>query len=128
MDFEDLHVSELELTRRPARPRTRSFAAGNLPATQPVFERYAKWVEEFLAAKGQPEKSRAASMPARPAITPSSSGRTGHLPVVALVTFRGNHVVPQNVLHEAIAGAAIGTPYTEDRFRDILNSVHPPDL
>jgi len=44
-----------------------------------------------------------------------------NLPAVAQVTFQGNHVIPQNVLREAIAGVAVGSPYTEDRFREVLN-------
>jgi outer membrane protein insertion porin family len=45
---------------------------------------------------------------------------------VAQVTFQGNHVIPQNVLREAIAGVAIGSPYTEDRFREVLNNAIRP--
>jgi len=27
-----------------------------MPATQPVLERYVKWIQEFLASKGVPEE------------------------------------------------------------------------
>ncbi len=83
-------------------------------------------MQEFLAAKGQPEKIAVG-------VAPISTGefavvfRPAHsLPAVALVTFRGNHVVPSNVLHDAISGAGIGAEYTEDRFREILNSAIRP--
>ena len=46
------------------------------------------------------------------------------LPTVAQVTFEGNQVIPQDKLREAIAGA-VGASYTEDSFRQILNSVDP---
>jgi len=124
-EFENLHVSEVEL-RAALREKDPLFASGKLPATQPAFERYKHWVEEFIAAKGQPEKIAVG-------VAPISTGefavvfRPAHsLPAVALVTFRGNHVVPSNVLHEAIAGAGIGAEYTEDRFREILNSAIRP--
>jgi outer membrane protein assembly factor BamA len=119
-EFEDLHVSEKEL-RAALREKDPLFGSGKLPATQPAFERYQKWVQEFVAAKGQPEKISVG-------VSPTAAGEFAvvfrparSLPVVALVTFRGNHVVPSNVLHDAIA-AGIGAEYTEDRFREILNS------
>ena len=124
-EFEDLHVSDREL-RAALREKDPLFASGKLPATQPAFERYKNWVQEFLAAKGQPEKIAVG-------VAPISTGEFAvvfrparNLPVVALVTFRGNHVVPSNVLHDAIAGAGIGAEYTEDRFREILNSAIRP--
>jgi len=119
-EFEDLHVSEKDL-RAALLEKDPLFGSGKLPATQPAFDRYQKWVQEFLAAKGHPEKIAVG-------ISPSGTGEFAvvfrparSLPVVALVTFRGNHVVPSNVLHDAII-AGIGAEYTEDRFREILNS------
>jgi outer membrane protein assembly factor BamA len=124
-EFENLHVSEQEL-RAALREKDPLFASGKVPATQPAFERYKNWVEEFVAAKGQPGKIAVG-------VAPISTGefavvfRPAHsLPAVALVTFRGNHVVPSNVLHDAISGAGIGAEYTEDRFREILNSAIRP--
>jgi outer membrane protein assembly factor BamA len=123
--FEGLHVSELELTAA-LKARDPLFSIEHMAATQPVLERYSKWIGEFMASKGQPEKIAGS-------VTPSSPGDYAivfhpdrPLPVVALVSFRGNQVIPENVLHEAVSGAAIGTPYTEDRFREILNaSIRP---
>ncbi|HUI43567.1 MAG TPA: POTRA domain-containing protein [Terriglobia bacterium] len=120
-EFEELHVSEQEL-RAGLRARDPLFASGKIPATQPAFARYQKWVQELVAAKGVTDKIVVG-------VAPSATGefavvfRPAHsLPAVALVTFRGNHVVPSNLLHDAIAGAGIGSEYTEDRFREILNS------
>ena len=124
-EFENLHVSEVEL-RAALREKDPLFSSGKLPATQPAFERYKSWVEEFITAKGQPEKIAVG-------VAPTSTGefavifRPAHsLPVVALVTFRGNHAIPYNVLHDAISGAGIGAEYTEDRFREILNTAIRP--
>ena len=119
-EFDNLHVSEKDL-RAMLSEKDPLFRSGKVAATQPAFERYTKWVEEFVAAKGQPEKIAAG-------VSPTAKGEFAvvfrsarSLPAVALVEYRGNHVVPSNLLHEAMT-AAIGTEYTEDRFREILNS------
>ena len=123
--FEGLHVSELDLTAA-LRARDPLFSLDRMAATQPVLERYSRWIEGFLAAKGQPEKIAGSVTPASPGDYAIVFHPDRPLPVVALVNFRGNHVIPDNVLHEAVSGAAIGTPYTEDRFREILNaSIRP---
>ena len=125
VEFEDLHVSELEL-RGVLEAKDPLFKAGKLPATQPVLERYVKWVQEFMASKGHPEKIVGAVTPLSPNEFAIVFRPNRPLPAVALVTFRGNSVIPQNVLHDAVSGAAIGMPYTEDRFREVLyNSVRP---
>jgi outer membrane protein assembly factor BamA len=41
---------------------------------------------------------------------------------VAQVTFDGNKTVPQNALRDAISGVAVGVPYTEEHFRELLNT------
>jgi len=123
--FEELHVSEKDLLAN-LRSRDPLFLSEKLAATQPVLERYAKWIQEFVASKGEPdEKIQGMLMPDGPEwvilFRPARD-----LPAVAQVTFEGNLIVPQNVLREAVAGAAIGAPYTEDSFRAILNaSVRP---
>jgi len=123
--FEGLHVSELELTAT-LKARDPLFSLDHLAATQPVLERYSKWISEFMASKGQPEKIAGSVTPASPGDYVIVFHPDRPLPVVALVNFRGNHVIPENVLHEAVSGAAVGTPYTEDRFREILNaSIRP---
>lgn len=123
--FEELHVSEKDLVAH-LRAKDPLFQSDKLAATQPVLERYARWVQEFVASKGEPdEKMQGMLMPDGPEwvilIRPARD-----LPAVAQVTFEGNQVVTQNVLREAVAGAAIGAPYTEDSFRAILNaSIRP---
>jgi outer membrane protein assembly factor BamA len=119
--FEGLHVSELELTAF-LKAQDPLFSLEKMAATHPVLERYAKWIQEFMAAKGQPEKIVGSVTPATPGDYAIVFQPDRPLPVVAMVTFRGNHVIPESALHEAINYAAVGTPYTEDRFRDILNA------
>jgi outer membrane protein assembly factor BamA len=123
--FEDLHVSERDLTAT-LKAKDPLFAQGRLPASQPVFQRYVKWVEEYLAAKGITEKIVGAVVPDRPGEFIISFHPDRPLPVVALIHFQGNLVVSQAILQDAIQGVAVGMPYTEDRFRDALNaSVRP---
>jgi outer membrane protein insertion porin family len=125
VDFEDLHVSsrDLEAALKAKEPL---YAAGRLPATQPVLERYAKFVQDYLAAKGIEEKIAAAVAPGEPGDYAIVFRPARVLPAVAQVTFEGNQVVPQNVLREAVAGVAIGAPYTEDTFRQLLSaSIRP---
>ena len=122
--FDDLHVSERDLMIA-LKAKDPLFAQGKLPATQPVFQRYAKWVEEYLAAKGIHEKIVGSVVPDRGDYL-ISFHTDRPLPAVALVFFKGNVLVTQAVLQDAVMGVALGLPYTEDRFREVLNnSVRP---
>ena len=102
------------------------YSRSKLPATRPVIDRYTAWIQEFLASKGLTEKIAGK-------VTPVTSDQFAivfrparNLPAVAQVTFQGNQVVAQGVLREAVHGTAIGMPYTESGFREMLNnSVRP---
>jgi outer membrane protein assembly factor BamA len=123
--FEELHVSERDLVAA-LKTKDPLFAKGILPATQPVFQRYQKWVEEYLAAMGIHEKIAGTVMPDRPGEFAIVFYPARALPAVAMVTFEGNRVVPQEVLKDAIMSVAVGAPYTEDRFRELLNNAVRP--
>ena len=125
VQFEDLHVSakDLEAAFRGKEPL---FSAGKLPATQPVLDRYSRWLEQYLSKLGVQEKIAATVAPSTPGDYTIVFSPARNLPAVAQVTFEGNHVVPQNVLRDAVSGVAIGFPYTEDTFRQVLRaSVRP---
>src|SRR5262249_51578061 len=122
--FEDLHVSTLDL-QAALSEKDPLFSPDKLAATQPVLERYKKWIEEFLAAKGGPEKVTASVSPALPGDYQIVFRPSRPLPAVSQVTFEGNKVVPQNVLRES-SSLAIGTPFTEDSFRQVLNAAVRP--
>jgi len=124
VDFQDLHVSSLDLDAT-LRAKDPIYSREKLPATQPVLERYKKWIEEYLKSKGIEEKIAGS-------VQPSFDGGYNivfrpdrPLPAVAQVTFEGNQVIPQDKLRESIAGA-VGAPYTEDVFRQILASAIRP--
>lgn len=102
------------------------FSGANTPATKAVLDRYTAWIQEYLASKGVTEKIAAK-------VTPLGGGQFAilfrpakNLPAVAAVEFEGNQVVPLQVLREAVHGVAIGAPYTEAGFREILNNAVRP--
>jgi outer membrane protein insertion porin family len=123
VDFQDLHVSSLELDSV-LRTKDPLYSREKLPATRPVLDRYTKWIQDFMATKGNREKILGevaqnggdfmiVFRPAKP------------LPTIAQVTFEGNQAIPQDKLREAIVGA-VGANYTEDSFRQTLSSAIRP--
>jgi len=123
--FDDLHVSERDLTAT-LKAKDPLFAQGKLPASQPVFQRYVKWVEEYLAAKGIQEKVAGSVEPDRPGEFIITFHPDRPLPAVALIFFKGNQVVSQVILQDALQALAVGMPFTDIRFRDALTaSVRP---
>jgi outer membrane protein insertion porin family len=106
--FEDLNIPEAKL---------HALFAPKIPPTSAVLDRYTKTLEELvnekvaakLTAVG-PDQFVIVFRPARP------------IPAVAQVTYEGNQAIPSQVLQDAIAGVAIGVPYSEERFRQLLDS------
>jgi outer membrane protein insertion porin family len=92
-----------------------------MPASKVVVDRYVGWIQEFLASKGVEEKIAGVVTPSAPEQFTIVFRPARNLPAVAQVTFEGNQVVPQSVLREAIALVAVGSPYTEAGFREVLN-------
>jgi outer membrane protein insertion porin family len=124
VDFQDLHVSSLDLDAA-LRAKDPIYSREGLPATQPVLERYKRWIEEYLKAKGIEEKIAGSVQPAFDGGYNVVFRPDRPLPAVAQVTFEGNQVIPEDKLREAIAGA-VGAPYTEDVFRQILTAAIRP--
>ncbi len=122
--FERLGVSEQELKDVLA-GKDPLFLGNELAANKPVVERYRDWIGAYLKSKGLDDKIAGA-------VGGSSDGPaiifqpTKPLPAVAQVTFEGNSAISLESLRAAVAGAAVGSPYTEQRFREILDaSVRP---
>ncbi len=87
------------------------------PGTEPVLKRYAA---ALGAAAGKPvvgkvitDDSGALVVLFRPAEAP---------PAISRVTFTNNQVVPLSALENAINPVAIGRPYREARFRELLDA------
>jgi outer membrane protein assembly factor BamA len=102
------------------------FSMTKLAATQPVLERHTRWIQEFLASKGIKEKITASVEPALPGDYNIVFQPSRPLPAVAAVTFEHNQLLTQEQLREAIAPTGVGAPYTEDRFRQVLNAAIRP--
>ena len=93
-----------------------------IPPSLPILDRYAKSIEAFLATRGHKvaivgklsaDKSNQFAVVFSPAAPP---------PSIAEVRFTGNSVLPATALQQALAGVAIGVPYTESGFRELLDS------
>ncbi len=124
VDFQDLHVSSLDLDEY-LRTKDPIYSREKLPATRPVLDRYTKWIQDYLETKGNKEKIAGTVMPAEAGGYNVVFRPAKPLPTVAQVTFEHNEVIPQDKLREAIAGA-VGASFTEDSFRQTLNSVVRP--
>ncbi len=118
--FEDLPLAEQEL--RETLRRSDPLFGARIPATQAVIERYARAIEARLAQAGRKEAVAGAvaadpeqelAVLFRPAAPP---------PRVAEVRFRGNSVIPSPVLQNRIASVAVGTAFSERRFRQLLDA------
>ena len=118
--FEGLGVPDLEIEAM-LRAKDSLYLPANLPATKPVMDRYTAWIQEFLASKGLTEKiaGKVTQLAGEQFAIVFRPAR--NLPAVAQVTFQGNQVLPQGVLREAIHYPAVGTPYTEKGFRELLD-------
>ena len=123
--FEELGVSDADVQAL-LLGKDPLFATGKIPATKPLLERYTAWIQEYLATKGitepiagkvTPEKGEEFAIVFRP---------SRNLPAVAQVTFSGNKVMPQGALREAVHLSAVGSPYTEAGFRELLNQALRP--
>ena len=121
MRFEELGVPEKEIESL-LHAKDPLYVSAKLPATKPLIDRYTNWIQEFLASKGLTEKiaGKVTQLTADQFAIVFRPAR--NLPAVAQVTFQGNQVMPQGVLREAVHGTAIGSPYTESGFRELLNS------
>ena len=123
--FENLGAPDAELLRVLGE-RDPLFSAAKTPAAKPVMERYAGWLQEFLAARagadGKALKVAGEVAQLAPGELAVVFRPAGPRPVVARVAFEGNQVVTERLLQEAIWPVAIGTAWTEANFRVLLDS------
>ncbi len=117
--FEDLSVPPEEL--RAALARSDPFFGLRIPATEPLLARYSKIVQEVLTSKGS-------TVTVAGRLIPGDSGvlevvfEPASRPRVARVRFSGNSVVPSTALENAMNSVAVGMPYREARFRQVLDT------
>ena len=122
--FEDLPTSDADL-RAWLKQKDPLFGA-KIPATQPVVDRYVGWISEFLAAHNNHD-----------AVTGKLSSDAGEeltllfrparpRAAIAHVQFSNTGDLPSGMLQTAMYGVAIGVPYSEPRFRLLLdNQIRP---
>jgi outer membrane protein assembly factor BamA len=122
--FENL--GEAADLQRVLRDRDPLFSPAKTPATKPLLERYAAWLQEYLAGRAAPGAMAPKVTGEVAQIAPGELAvvfrPAGPRPVVARVAFEGNHVVLERLLQEAIMPVAIGTPWVEGNFRQLLDS------
>lgn len=98
-----------------------------IPATKPKIELYQKIVQDYLTAKkgftGTVAGKVEADAPEKLAIVFRPAGS---LPAISDVSFTGNSTIPSTMLKPAINGVAIGIPFNESRFRQLLDSSIKP--
>jgi outer membrane protein assembly factor BamA len=123
--FEELGVPDADVDAV-LRARDPLYSRAHTPAAKVVMDRYTEWIQEYLATKGIGEKIVGK-------VTPVTAGEFAivfrparNLPAVAQVAFQGNHVISQTLLREAVHGTAIGMPYSETGFREMLNNAVRP--
>jgi outer membrane protein assembly factor BamA len=122
--FERLGVPDAELQTL-LRSRDPLFGNGKLPASKAVIDRQTQWISEYLAAKNLDARITGSISPFPEALEVVFRP-TRLLPAVAEVAFEGNQAIDEKKLREAISGAAVGLPYTERGFREVLDhSVRP---
>ena len=119
--FEMLGVPPADLAAA-LRAKDPLFSLTQLPATQGILDRYVGWIHDYLSAKGNSEKLIARVNPVGTDRFEIVFRPARSYPAVAEVSFEGNKDVPQNVLQDAVAGVAVGQPYTEEHFRELLNT------
>ncbi len=119
--FDDLSASDEKL--REAMRKSDPLFGNKLPGTYQVIDRYAKTIETVLGGKEKIVGRLISEVPGEMVIVFRPDGA----PVtIAEVDFKGNNVITTTLLRNTIAGVAIGVPYSEPRFRQLLEtSIRP---
>jgi outer membrane protein insertion porin family len=119
--FDDLNAPDAKL--REAMSKGDPLFGKKLPGTYQVIDRYAKIIENFLGGKEKIVGRLISEVPGEMVIVFRPDGP----PVtIAEVDFKGNNVITTTLLRNTIAGVAIGVPYSEPRFRQLLEtSIRP---
>lgn len=122
--FVNLPVPDEEL--RGWLKQTEPLYAEKIPGTEELIARYAEAIQKYLRQKNIEDEIKGGLTADQPQELYIMFHPAGALPIVAEVEFVGTDVVPAGVLQEAIHGVAIGSRYTESRFRLLLDtSVRP---
>lgn len=121
---EDLPVTTEEFAKVLAVEEPLSGA--RLPGTEPVLKRCTAILVKTLAERKVTTPVTAVVRPVDGKNLMISFRAKVELPNVAIVDFTGNKAIKSGELTRAIANTAIGSPYTETRFREYLAHVVTP--
>lgn len=122
--FEDLPATDVEIQTWLAKKDP--LFGKDAPATPPVIKRYTQWIEDLLASKGVHAKVKGELSPENLNELSLVFHPDGPQRTVAQVTFLGVKSVDMPDVLRAIGDVAVGVPYTEMRFRQLLDgSVRP---
>jgi outer membrane protein insertion porin family len=122
--FMDLPASDADL--RALLKKNDPLFTGRAPATDPIVKHYTQLIADYLAsAKNYHDRITGALSPENPPDL-ALVFRPALQATIAEVKFIGNRSVDTTALLNAVAGVAIGTVYSEGRFRESLDlSVRP---
>jgi outer membrane protein assembly factor BamA len=115
--FEELGAPEADL--REMLRKQESIFGDKIPATTQVMNRYSVALAKFLLDKVQVIGDINSDTPGEQMILFRPMGARNN---VSEVDFTGNSVLPSEDLRRAIAAVAVGTPYSEPLFRQMLDS------
>jgi outer membrane protein insertion porin family len=111
--FEELRTDEKAL--REYLHEKEPLFGDQIPATQPMLDRMTRHIREFLKSNEIVAKLEGAG-------NLSVVFRPSSLPSVAEITFKGNTAIPTAKLQQIVSGAGIGSTFTENRFRQVLDA------
>jgi len=115
--FEDLGAPDEQVEK--ALKQSDPFYGPRIAATKATLARYGKVIEDSLAGKVKVAGQLVTDDTGMMAVVFRPPGA---LPAIARVTFTGNSVVPGTALENAINAVAVGTPWREVRFRQLLET------
>jgi len=92
-----------------------------IPPTKPKVDLWLSLIEEKTGKKASAKVEPGAAGDLLLVFRPAGASAS-----IAEVRFQGNEALPQNVLRPAISGVAVGVPYNEAQFRQLLDSSVKP--
>ena len=118
--FEDLPLTDEEIK---AHLRALDPLFGDrIPATEDLLARYARAIEQLLEQKGKRQAVRGRLTAEGTEPLAAVFGPAAPPPVIAEVRFTGNQVIPTTALQRVMHAVAVGVPYREKTFRQLLEA------
>jgi outer membrane protein insertion porin family len=97
-----------------------------IPGTRELVARFTKDLNEFAQSKDFKDKVTGKLTADKPGELVVVFRPSTPSPSIADVRFTGNQAISNAILHNALAGVAVGVPYSEVRVRELLDSTIRP--